>query len=487
MLPTNTEPIIDGIVKEFSGLAAHPRKSGHEKAVSDYLVKRLQELGATVHQDAVNNVIADVPATKGYENVPLTLLQGHMDMVCVAKPGVVYDPLKDPIKLVREGNVLHADGTSLGADDGMAEAICFYLLQQDFAHGPLRLIFTVDEEVNTTGAMNLEPKWLQDATYLINCDSEALDTIVVASAGSLHTDFTRKVAWEAAPFDGALEVTAKGFLGGHSGETINKGKSNALKALAQSLERLDQAGIDYRLVDVDGGAAANAIPSEAKAVIALPKEKAAKAKELVAAEEQSQKAVCGTVETTLQVKAVEAAAPEKVWSREDTAALVNLLLLLHTGVFAMNQHLATLPDLSANLATLHLEGDTVKVEYFPRSSSNERLEEFARTLPVFARVTGFTLHTGEPFSAWKENTHSRLLPVISRIHKAVLGKAPKVEAIHGGLETGLFYAVAPQLDIVSVGPDTHAIHSPEESVDLDSCAQLAQIIADTLTALTKEK
>lgn len=485
MLPTNQNDIIDGIVKEFSGMAAHPRKSGHEKEVSDYIVKRLQELGATVHQDAVNNVIADVPATKGCEAAPLTLLQGHMDMVCVAKPGVAYDPLKDPIKLVREGNVLRADGTSLGADDGMAEAICFYLLQQEFAHGPLRLIFTVDEEVNTTGAMNLDPKWLQDATYLINCDSEALDTIVVASAGSLHTDFTRTVTFEANPFDGALEVTAKGFLGGHSGETINKGKSNALKALAQALERLTRAAIPFRLVDTKGGAAANAIPSEAKAVIALPKALLEKAKALVAAEEQSQKAIYGTVETSLQVKAEETAVSAQVWAQADTEALVDLLLLLHTGVFAMNQHLSTLPDLSANLATLHLEDHTVKVEYFPRSSSNERLEEFARTLPVYARVTGFALHTGAPFSAWKENTHSRLLPVIRSTYERVLGQAPKVEAIHGGLETGLFYAVAPQLDIVSVGPDTHAIHSPEESVDLASCAQLARIIAETLEELTK--
>lgn len=485
MLPTNQKTVIDGIVKEFAGLAAHPRKSGHEKAVSDYLVKRLQELGAAVCQDAVNNVIADVPAAKGCENVPLTLLQGHMDMVCVARPGVKYDPLRDPIRLVREGNVLHADGTSLGADDGMAAAIFFYLLQQDFSHGPLRLIFTVDEEVNTTGAANLDPKWLKDAAYLINCDSEALDTIVVASAGSLHTDFSRKVTVEANPYDGALQISAKGFLGGHSGETINKGKSNALKALTQALERLNRAGIPYRLVEAAGGAAANAIPSEAHALIVLPKAQIGNAEKLVAEEEKSQKAIYGMVETTLQITAEEAAAPAQVWSQADTEALINLLLLLHTGVFAMNQNLSTLPDLSANLATLQLEKDTVRVEYFPRSSSNERMEEFARNLPVFARVAGFQLHLGAPFSAWKENPESHLLPLIRRIDEQVLGTAPKVEAIHGGLETGLFYAVAPHLDIVSVGPDTHNIHSANESVDLDSCARLAAIIAGTLTELTK--
>ena len=485
VLSEKQETIIDGIVKEFAGLAAHPRKSGHEKAVSDYLAARLKDLGATVHQDAVNNIIADVPATKGCENVPLTLLQGHMDMVCVAKPGVKYDPLTDPIKLVREGNVLHADGTSLGADDGMAAAIFFYLLPQDFAHGPLRLIFTVDEEVHMTGSMHLDPKWVRDATYVINCDSESLDTLVVASAGSMHTDFSRKVQKEANPYDGALEVVAKGFIGGHSGETINKGKSNAIKALAQALERLNQADVPYRLAHVEGGAAANAIPSEARAVLALPKDQVAKAKELVAAEEASQKAVYGAVEKTLAVRAEETAVPEAVWSKADTMALMDLLVLLHTGVFAMNQHLPTLPDLSANIGTLRETEGGVDVEYFPRSSSNERLEEFVGTLPVFARVTGFTLKVGALFSAWTENLHSKLLPVMQKVHKAVLGKEPRVEAMHGGLETGFFYAMDPQLDLVSVGSNTHAIHSSDESVDLDSCAQLARIIAGTLAELTK--
>ena len=484
VLSAKQDAVIDGIVKEFSGLAAHPRKSGHEKAVSDYLAARLTELGATVHQDAVNNIIADVPATSGCEKVPLTLLQGHMDMVCVAKRGVAYDPLKDPIKLVREGNVLHADGTSLGADDGMAAAIFLYLLQQDFAHGPLRLIFTVDEEVHMTGSMNLDPKWVRDATYVINCDSESLDTLVVASAGSVHTDFTRNVKREANPYDCALKVTARGFAGGHSGETINKGKSNAIKALARALERLHQAGVPYRMAQVTGGAAANAIPSEADAVIVVPAAQAEQAKEQVAAEEASQKAVYGTVETNLSMTAEGTERPEQVWSQADTDHLVDLLVLLHTGVFAMNQHLATLPDLSANIGTVRETEEGVDVEYFPRSSSNERLQEFVENLPVFARVTGFQLQVGKMFSAWTENVHSRLLPVMEKVHKAVLGKDPKVAAMHGGLETGFFYAMDPQLDLVSVGPNTHAIHSADESVELDSCAQLARIIAGTLVELT---
>ena len=222
------EKIIEGVLQEFAGLARHPRKSGHEKEVSDYIAARLRQLGASVVQDEVNNIIADVPATKGYEDVPLTIIQGHMDMVCVAKPGRAYDPLKDPITIKRDGKTLSADGTSLGADDGMAIAISMFLIQQDFAHGPLRLIFTVDEEVGMTGATHLDSQYVQDAHYVINCDSESVDVICVASAGSVHTYFSRPVSWQEAEGTAALKITASGFIGGHSGETLNQGKSNAI-------------------------------------------------------------------------------------------------------------------------------------------------------------------------------------------------------------------------------------------------------------------
>lgn len=454
MLNLSDEEIIEGILKEFAGLAAHPRKSGHEKAVSDYLASRLRGLGAQVHQDKVNNIIADVPASKGCETVPRTILQGHMDMVCVAKPGVAYDPLKDPIRMIREGNILRADGTSLGADDGIAAATFLFLLQQDFAHGPLRLIFTVDEEVHMTGSMNLDPRWLQDARYVINCDSEAADQIVVASAGSVHVDFTRKLTREDNPYDGALEIAANGFVGGHSGETINKGKSNA-------------------------------IPSQARALIALPADKMEQAGRLVAEEKASQQAVYGDVEKTLDLTAQNVENPRQVWSGEDTAQVTELLVLLHTGVFAMNQQMAELPDLSANIGTVKVQDGSLDLEYFPRSSSNERLEEFVRTMPIFAKVTGFAVKMGTIFSAWTENRNSVLRPAMERVHEEVMGRKPKIVAMHGGLETGFFYKTNPKLDLVSVGPNTHAIHSADESVELDSTAQVARIIAGTLTELTK--
>lgn len=475
--------IMEGILKEFEGLAKHPRPSRHEEEVSNYIMERLAELGIQGRQDEVFNIIADVPATKGKEAVPLTILQGHMDMVCVAKPGVAYDPLKDPIRLKLDGTVLSADGTSLGADDGMAIAIALFLIQQDIEHGPLRLIFTVDEETGMTGAIHLDPRYVADATYVINCDSESLDVIAVGSAGSVHTHFCRSLTREAVAGNAALTVKAADFLGGHSGETINRGKSNAVKAVAAVLQRLAAAGIDYRLAEITGGVAANAIPEEAAAVIVLDQSDVAAAMRAAVEEEKEIATVYGAVEKKATVHAAPCALPADTFSAADTKAVVDLITLLHCGVFAMNQQLPTLPDLSASLGTIRTEKDTVKIQYFPRSSADARLLEFARTLPVLARLTGFSVDMEQPEPAWTANPQSTLTPLMAASFRSVTGREARIEAMHGGLETGYLFAMNPKLDIVSVGPTTHAIHSADESVELDTAATLVRIIIDILGKL----
>lgn len=478
--------MIEGILKEFAGLAKHPRKSGHEKEVSDYIVSRLRELGAeSIVQDDVHNVIADFAATKGFESVPRTVIQGHMDMVCVAKPGRDFNPLKDEIILKRNGNILGADGTSLGADDGMAIAISLFLLEQHIDHGPLRLIFTVDEEVSMTGATHLDPKYMQDVTYIINCDSEAVDTICMASAGSVHTHFDRTVSWQAPAFDSALTITVEGLLGGHSGETINNGKCNAIKAVASTLQRLHLDGIAFDLACITGGVAANAIPSSASATIVLANGDVAKAKAVINTAQSDFQSIYGAVEKTLSLTATDTAVPEKTFSAADSRAVVQLLNLLHFGVFAMNQRFPKLPDLSSNIGIIETTAQGVSFEYFPRSSSDARLNELKNTLPIFAEVTGFSLTMGNQSPAWTENPKSVLAPTMVEIYKKKLGFTPKIEAIHGGLETGYFYAMNPELDIVSIGPSTFDIHSPEETVDLQTAAQIAKAIACTLVALKK--
>ena len=186
--------LLETVITEFEALTHIPRPSGHEKAVSDYLKKRFEEIGCTVTQDEVLNIIAELPATKGCEAAPRTILQGHMDMVCVAKPGVIYDPLKDPIKLVRTEKALTADGTSLGGDDGIGVAEILTAMQYTEEHGPLRAIVTVDEEQGMSGARHLAADHLKEARFLINCDSEDYHIMTVGSAGSVNLDFSRTLS-----------------------------------------------------------------------------------------------------------------------------------------------------------------------------------------------------------------------------------------------------------------------------------------------------
>lgn len=478
--------IIEGILNEFKGLAKHPRPSHHEKAVSDYLKARLQELGVTdVTQDEVYNIIANVPASQGCENWPRVMLQGHMDMVCVAKPGVDFDPLTSEIKLVREGNILRADGTSLGADDGMGVALILYLIQQDVQHGPLRLIFTVDEETGMTGATHLDAKYVQDVKYVVNCDSESVDVLCVGSAGSVHTDFTRKLHLQQTTGKQAFTITAKDFTGGHSGETINDGKSNAIKALSLALRRLAANGVDYVLSDIHGGVAANAIPSEASATIVTGLGQADAVKQAVNEQETQVKDVYGEKEAQAHFTVSETALPQQTFSKEDTKAIVSLLNILHCGVFAMNQLLRTLPDLSANIGTIRTNGDEVVIQYFPRASADARLQEFMTTLPVFAELTGCSVALGTPEPAWTENPHSKLVPLAAKAFSEEAGKEPRIEATHGGLETGYFFSMNPDLDIISVGPNSHDIHSADEHVELDSVALLTRIVANILGKLAE--
>ena len=478
-MKTNEE-IIQGVLAEFSELAKYPRPSHHEKQVSDYIVRRLRELGAEPIQDEVNNVIANIAATAGYEKVPLTIIQGHMDMVCVAEAGVAFDPLTDPIHIKRDGNILSAEGTSLGADDGIAVAVALYLLTCRIPHGPLRFIFTVDEETSMVGATHLDPAYVQDAQYVINCDSEAIDVLVVGSAGSRHVDFSRAAAMQKNSFDAALILSAKDFLGGHSGETINAGKSNAIKELALLLQRLAVQGITYTIARMDGGAAANAIPSSAQTVIALHHKDIESVKKIVCKAKQDCQLIYGEVEKKADFTAVETENPKYVFSSADTKALVQLLSLLHCGVFAMNQHLPKLPDLSANIGTVKNQDNIVMIQYFPRSSADARLEEFILTLPILAELTGFEITIGGLDPAWTENPHSTLRPLMADVYKELTGKPARVEAMHGGLETGFFFAANSNLDIVSIGATTHDIHSPKETLELDTVAVLVRLIADTL-------
>ena len=477
--------ILDAVLEEFAKLAAIPRKSGHEQAVSDFLKQDLTAAGFTVIQDERGCIIADKPASKGYEKVPRVILQGHMDMVCVAEEGYAYDPLKDPIKLIRGEKYLEAEGTSLGADDGIGVAEAMYILKHAQNHGPLRMIVTVDEEQGMTGAIHLDSRYLTDAAYLINCDSENYDELTVGSAGSVNLDFSRKLTRQAATQPNGWQIEVKGLLGGHSGERIGDGRGNAIRTLAFALAALQEKG-SVELASFTGGKARNAIPDDAKMVIAADLDQAAMDAVLKTQRENYLK-MYGGVDPAVQFVLTRVDVPQQVLTADVTTDFIRLLTILHTGVFAMSTVIPGLVETSANLGVVSMNEEEVTVAYFPRSAVDQKLNEFCFMAEEWAALTGFTAHIGTQSPGWKENKDSRLAKLMTGIFKEQNGLDMKVETIHAGLECGWHFLKNPKLDMVSIGVTTKDIHSPNEKLLLDTVEPQVHLILETLHQIAERE
>lgn len=480
------QTIIDGVLQEFYPLTKIPRPSEHEKAVSDYLLAVLRGMGLVTVQDEKYNLIADKPASPGFENVPLTILQSHMDMVCVADEGVCYDPLTDGIKCKIDGDFLRAEGTSLGADDGIGIAEILYILKSIKNNGPIRAIFTVDEESGMTGAVALDKKWLTAAKYLINCDSEDYDVLTVGSAGSVNLTFSRPIKYVAAPAGKVYDISLTGLTGGHSGEEINQGRGNAIELMMRSLMTMREQGFDYALVKASGGRASNVIPSEAfvSLVTAVPKEKL---QEFLVGCAERLTSVYGDIDTNLTLTLTESSTfPEKVFSPADTEALLNLAVNLHTGVYSMSQVVNGLVETSANIGVLRTNIDTVEMVFFPRSSKIEKIVDFCQSVRSLAKLTGFELKTGTISPVWKEKIGD-LAHMMTETFLEQNGKPMKVTSIHAGLECSWHIQKNPELDMVSIGVTTHDIHSPQERVDLRTIAPQVRLITGVLEKIAQKR
>ena len=476
--------VLEGVLQEFSFLARIPRPSGHEKAVSDYLCQRLRTLGLMVVQDEKWNIIAEQAASQGFENAPRTILQSHMDMVCVAEDGVDYDPLHDGIQLRRSKDFLEAEGTSLGSDDGIGIAGILYVLQHCQEHGPLRVIFTVDEEQGMAGAIYLDAVHLADASYLINCDSEDYDVLTVGSAGSVDLDFSRTISWRRTGKGKAWRLIVRGLHGGHSGERIGDGRGNAIRTMALCLQALRRSGIRFHLASIHGGKARNAIPADAQAVIVT--ETAAESLRSVLTEEKKAfLQMYGAADPAAEFLLEEAECPQKVFSHEDTEALIRLLTVLHTGVFAMSQVIPGLVETSANLGVIRTDIESLDFQYFPRSAVDARLDEFRYMAEAAAGLSGFKVHIGTQSPGWQERKNSCLARLMSEVFQAQNGRAMKLETIHAGLECGWHFGKNPKLDMVSIGVTTKDIHSPRERLVLDTVVPQVNLIMGTLARIAK--
>ncbi|MBE3064486.1 MAG: aminoacyl-histidine dipeptidase [Spirochaetes bacterium] len=455
--------------KYFAAISLIPRGSKNEKSVAKYVVDIAQKLGLTARQDAAGSVVVKKPAAAGREKVPSVCLQGHLDMVCEKNADKVHDFLKDPIELVRKGNVLMANGTTLGADNGIAVATNLAIMEdRTLVHGPLEFLFTVDEETGLTGANALQPGFL-DSTILLNLDSEEEGELYVGCSGG--KDCTGTWALRVEPSGAALvpiEVKVAGLRGGHSGLEIDKGRGNALKIINRLLVRL--AAIGGRLSRLDGGNKRNAIPREAIALVFVPKAKLDEARAIVSEMNGVAKAELATVEPDLQVSVTvpKGSKKGKVFQRGLQKKLLQTIAGLPHGVIKMSADIPGLVETSTNVAMITTGRKAIALATSQRSSVASEIVEINDAVRAVFELGGAVATGSDGYPGWKPNLDSPILKLAKATYKSLYGKEPAVKAVHAGLECGIIGEKFPGMDMVSFGPTLQAVHSPDEKIFIDT-------------------
>ena len=473
-----------GFWAHFDALTRIPRPSRHEEPVIEHVRAWAAEHGFELHQDAGRNLVIRVPATPGREGAPIVSLQGHLDMVCEREPSSPYDPTEGRIALVRDGDWLKADGTTLGADDGVAIAAMMALAEDDsLPHGPLELLMTVAEEVGLEGANAFDGS-LVEGRVLVNLDSEEDGKLTVGCAGSTDTWVRVGAARDAAAADAAtLTVTVGGGLGGHSGMNIELGRSNAIKVLGRAL-REAHATVPFRLVSLAGGKSRNAIPRDAAAVVSL---EAGREADLRAAIETAAATVREAFSKTdpdvsVEVEAGEAAAD--AWTDDATRTLLDAIALVPTGPLAMSNDFEGLVETSTSLGEASTEGDRLTLHSLSRSSNDAALPEVIGALDAIARLAGGELEVKHNYGGWRPDLDSPALAALHASYVRLFGEEPIVTAVHAGLETAVIGDKVPGLDMISFGPQIEAPHSPDERVSIPTVERFWRLLVGFVDELS---
>lgn len=478
----------------FASLSAVPRPSKREQQIRAHVLKLAAQHKLAAREDAVGNIVIDVPATPGHEAAPITVLQAHVDMVCEKNAGVAHDFDADPIRLVIDKDddgaaIVRADGTTLGADNGIGVALAFAAAtEKDVVHGPLELLLTIDEEMGMTGANALSPESFK-GRRLINLDSEEDDRIYIGCAGGCDVNLTwtlplGRVAGGAS----CHRVTVSGLRGGHSGGNIHEGRGNANKILARALHHA--AGSDLQLVTIFGGSKRNAIPREAMACVSGGGD--LRDRLAAAANRVQEEAATESNEKRVAIRVEKVDLPDRAVSTSDTRRLLDALLAVPSGVLGMHPQVRLLVETSNNLSTLADEsvedGAAVRVVAgtLTRSSSESRMEETLAALAGIARLSGAAMTTANRYPGWSPKLDSPLLETVRSVYARRFEEEPEVAAIHAGLECGVIGRRVGEIDMVSFGPHIEGAHSPDERVWIDSVAKTWVFLKEVLANLAEE-
>ena len=441
----------------FEELCAIPHGSRDTKRISDYCVRFAKEHGLRCVQDEHNNVVIYKNGTPGYEDHPTVILQGHLDMVCEKDADCDIDFSKDGLRLRHDGKYIFAEGTTLGGDDGIAVAYALAVLAaKDLKHPPLEAVFTVDEEIGMLGADAMDMSVLR-GRVLLNCDSEDEGILTVSCAGGATSRLTLPIGREAC--SGRIRrMAVRNLTGGHSGVEINKGRANANKVLAAILEKLP-----VRLISIDGGSKDNAIPRAAEALVVT---ETSEAEFFACAEQVRQTLPAG--ETAVEFLCEPAQAAALPMDAESSRAVLSLLCALPNGVQAMSEDIPGLVQTSLNLGILKTEAEQVTMTFSVRSSVNTEKTALIEKLKTVGAAHGAVYDESGAYPAWEYRKYSPLRDTMVAAFRDLYGKEPVVEAIHAGLECGIFSDRLTGLDAVSFGPQMHDIHTSREKLDIGS-------------------
>lgn len=450
----------------FDEIMQIPRPSKHEERISAWLVQWGKDHGLETKSDKLGNVLIRKPASKGYEKSPRVALQAHMDMVCEKNSTKQFDFMKDAIQPVLDGEWLTADGTTLGADDGIGVAAILAILEDPkLQHPALEALITVDEETGLTGANGLSKSWLK-SEVLLNFDDEDEGEYCIGCAGGIDTVAEMDYKLVAAPkVCKAFIVKVSGLVGGHSGDDINRGRANANKLLNRILWEGTYKH-SMRLATIDGGNLRNAIAREAEALVCVPEDKVRAFKTMVTKMGKAMVFEFRSTEPDMEFSLRDADMPRKVVDADTQERLVNLVYACAHGVLAMSREIENFVETSTNLASIKMEKTFIRIATSQRSSVESAKQAAAAKLEAIFRLAGCRVSHSDGYPGWTPNPDSRVLKVGVDVYKKMYGKEPVVRAIHAGLECGLIGEKYPQMDMISYGPTLRGVHSPDERIEI---------------------
>ena len=480
---TDLEPRL--IWECFDEITKVPRPTFHLEKMKEFLTGWADRHNIECHTDEVGNVMMRIPATPGHENAPRIILQGHQDMVAEKRGDKEHNFLTDPITTIVDGEWVKADGTTLGADNGMGCAAAMaVLIDKDLVHGPIDALFTVNEEQGLTGANGLQPGFVE-GDILLNLDSEEHGQLVIGCAGGKVT--ICRVPYTPQPAPAGLkwyEVHLDHFKGGHSGMEIGLGRGNANQQLARFYWE-ENKKFPVQLACVDGGNLANAIPRECRALVGVEAANAAQfEKDAAEFSDMLHVEFMLAEEPTFVFEVKNAEAPAEVIDYATAVRLMSAVFACPNGVQGMSRAVEGLIETSDNLASIKMkEGNVVEVTVHQRSSVHSRRDEIADRVKALFEIIGAEVSFDDAYVGWAPNPDSKVLKVAEKSFEELFGYAPRVEALHAGLECGLFLEKMPGLDMISFGPTLKDIHSPSEKANIPSVQQFWKFLTDILRRL----